>query len=42
MENDNDTGEPYIEALKKVRENAKRNPCGLCEDIDCEGCKYNK
>lgn len=42
MENDTDTVEPYIEALKKVRENNKKNPCGNCEQVDCEGCEYNK
>ena len=30
----------YSESNKKVRENNKKNPCGLCEDIDCEGCEY--
>ena len=29
-------------ANEQVRKNAKKNPCGLCEDVDCEGCKYFK
>lgn len=29
-------------ALEVMREKAKKNPCYLCEQIDCEGCEYFK
>jgi len=32
----------YTYAMEKVRENDKKNPCGLCEVVDCEGCEYFK
>lgn len=36
--------EEYIanKALEVVRENNKKNPCGSCEEVDCEGCEYFK
>ena len=42
MRTDVDIEEPYIEAMKRVRENDKKNPCGLCNQVDCEDCEYFK
>ena len=30
----------YSEVMEKIKENNKKNPCGLCEEVDCEGCEY--
>lgn len=27
-------------AWEVVRERNKKNPCGQCEQVDCEGCEY--
>jgi len=29
-----------IHANKAIRKKAKKNPCYLCEQVDCEGCEY--
>lgn len=29
-------------AYKTIREKKKKDPCYLCEQVDCEGCEYSK
>ena len=35
---DDEQAELY--ANKVVRDKASKNPCYLCEKVDCEGCEY--